>query len=75
MTDLTVRVLPTEAPTIEVRLTEEPHGFVSVDLTPDEAADVAEQIHQAVYLTGWSCAHPTCHNHAVDHSGYCWEEH
>ena len=70
MTDLTVRVLPTPEPTIELGL-----GNVTRELTPDEAADVAEQIHQAVYLTGWSCAHPTCHNHAVDHSGYCWEEH
>lgn len=67
---ITVRIPPTEAPLIEVGI-----NGATVELTRDEAGDYCEQIHQAIYITGWTCAHPSCVNHAVSEAGYCREEH
>ena len=71
-------VAPTEHPAIWVEV---PAGRVDysslratvfVELTPDEAEDLREQLHHATRTAELECETPTCKTHQVG-GGYCAE--
>lgn len=69
-------VAPTDQPVICVEV---PAGRVDVDddtayveLTPDEAAELREQMHYAEATAELECEMPTCRTHQVG-GGYCAE--
>lgn len=35
---------------VEIRITEEPHGYMNVVLTPEQAEDLRERIHFVAYM-------------------------
>ena len=68
-------VAPTEQPVIWVevpagRITKD-HGTAVVELTPDEAADLADQLAHAADLCGAACAVASCNAHPIGTHGMC----
>lgn len=39
---------------VEIRITEEPHGYMNVVLAPEQAEDLSAQIHLAAYMAKYA---------------------